>query len=230
MNVPATFHYTGFYDLLCDAVFQHRLAKESSDSYQMNRHARASISASALVLECAANCLLADADISTAFALDLDKLPLIAKFETCVHMAGSGEFDRGRVEVQKVSELVKIRNGFVHPRAQNIGAEVGQPTEQGVMVAVPVSFDGKRWPALQIPKAPIFWSADSALTVINAVVNFLSYVLVDIRCLSPEGVSSLLVSRVELGEIVIPTQFDEFISELKDIAQHGVDLTFLGCD
>lgn len=227
MKIPARFRYTGFYDLLCDAIFQHRLAKECSDSYEMNRHARASISASALVLECAANCLLTDADIPGALLEDLDKLPLISKFEVCLCIQEVNGFNRGRAEVQKVAELGKVRNEFVHAKIRYIQSELGSLNEEGPMVELPVSFDGEAWSALKIPKRPIFWSADSALAVIGAVVSFLSYVFVDLKGLAPEDIRNVLESRVEFENVIIPTQFDEFIRELEDVRKYGIDLEFL---
>lgn len=229
MNVPATLRYTGFYDLLCDAIFQHRLAKECSDPYEMNRHARASVSASALALECAANCLLTDTDIPSALRQDLDRLPLISKYEVSLRIQEANVFERGRPEVQRVAELVKVRNEFVHTRIRNIQSELGPLADQGSVVELPITFDGETWPVLQIPKRPVFWSADSALSVLAAVVSFLSYVLVDLKRLGPDDVWKILVSRVEFDNIAIPVHFDEFISELSGVGEHGIDLGFLGC-
>jgi hypothetical protein len=228
MKAPATFRYTGFYDLLCDAIFHHRLAKGCSDSYEMNRHARASISASVLTLECAANCLIAEVDGSAALVADLDKLSLISKCEVCLRLWGGKVLDRGRPEVQKVAELVKARNEFVHMKTKTVQSEVGPMTPEGEFVSLAVSFEGKMWPMLKIPKRPIFWSADSALAVLSAVLSFLSYVMVDLKGLQPDDVFNILVSRVEFGNVVIPTQFDEFITELRGISKYGIDLTFLG--
>jgi len=229
MKVPATFRYTGFYDLLCDAIFQHRLAADCSNSYRMNRHARASISASSLALECAANCLLEEVDVSAAFVDDLDKLPVISKFDACLRLSGGKALDRGRAEVQKVVELMKVRNEFVHTKTKSIRSEVGPLANQGPEVCLPVSFDGEMWPALNIPKRPVFWVAESAFAVLSAIVVFLRYALVDLKGLSPEEIRNILVSRVELGNITIPMQFEEFLSELSSITSYGLDLAFLGC-
>lgn len=39
-NAPATFHYITFYELLSDAIFQHRCAASETDSFRMNRYLR----------------------------------------------------------------------------------------------------------------------------------------------------------------------------------------------
>lgn len=79
MKLPATYRYTGFYDLLADAIFQHRLAASCTDSYLMNRHARSSVIASALSIECAANCLLGSVELPKALFDALDKLNSLSK-------------------------------------------------------------------------------------------------------------------------------------------------------
>lgn len=230
MKVPANFRYTGFYDLLCDAVYQHRLASECTDSYLMNRHARASISASLLTLECGANCLIGFLDISSGLLKDIDKLPLVAKYETYLRFRNIETFDRGRNEVEKIVELVRARNDFVHPKAANIKTDVGELENQGKFVAMPAEFHGETWKAIGIPKRALFWNADSALTVLKAVVAFFSYLFLETMESDVEEVQYFLLSRLELGNVHAPSQFLEFETELKAAIKHGIDLDFLGIE
>lgn len=63
LKLPGVFRYGAFYDLLADAVFQHRQAVKATDNYTINRFARASVLAATVGIECAANCLLATVDV-----------------------------------------------------------------------------------------------------------------------------------------------------------------------
>jgi hypothetical protein len=133
MEVPAKFIHTGFIDLLCDSIFNYRKASESSDSYEINRYARASISASFLSIECCANVLLQELGIPKSTLNDYDRLPPISKIETYFNMAGSGNnLDRGDYRVQKIRELIKVRNDFVHPKIQKINAGISFPEDKEV--------------------------------------------------------------------------------------------------
>jgi len=123
-RAPATFHYIAFYDLLADAAFQHRCAAVESDSFRMNRYARASVIAAALSVECAANCLIHSLELSATLRAELDKLPALAKVETFLLLSEFGALDRGRVEVQRMKELITARNEYVHPKVTAIEAVV----------------------------------------------------------------------------------------------------------
>lgn len=230
MKVPAKFKYNGVIDLLCDAVFQCRLAAGSEDSYTMNRYARASILSSILALESAANALLLSLEFSEKFADDLDKLSVLSKFEVYLLRLG-GEthpLDRGVVEVQRVQDLLSARNEYVHSKVRSIPTDVGPFEDQGDKVALPLELTGERWNAVGIPKRPMFWSADSARSVLASTVAFLRMVVHDHAKLSPDGARYLLHSRLEIGEAHVVATFDEFLNELKDTTDLGVSFEFLG--
>lgn len=228
MKVTANFRYIGFYDLLCDAVYQHRLAHECTNSYLMNRHARASISASALTLECCANCLIGSLNISSALLKDIDKLSVVAKFETYLRFRDVHRFDRGRCEVQRVVELIRVRNDYVHPKSLNIKADLGQFKDQGQFVALPMDLHGDAWNGIGIPKRALFWSADNAFSVLQAIKGFFSYVFIDLMKSDVEEIRHLLLSRLETENVHVPNIFQEFEAELKSAVEYGIDFRFLG--
>lgn len=231
MKVPANTRHTGFFDLLCDALYQYRLASDCSDSYAMNRHARASISASALALECGANCLISSTDASSGLLAELDKLPVVAKYETFLRFRdATNTLDRGRAEVQKIKELVKVRNDYVHPKTRHIKTDIGKHRAKGKLVEFPIEMHSDTWKGLGIPKSDVFWSADNALSVVHAVTAFFSYLVFDLMEADPKEIAYLLQSRLEIDNVHIPNMYQEFESELKLAVEYGVDMRFLGIE
>lgn len=228
MKVSAVFRHMGFFDLLCDAAYQYRLAAKCTDSYEMNRHARASISAATLTLECGANCLLETLAVPSGLREDLDRMPTLSKYDASLRLRGFGGLDRGRSEVQKVVELVRARNDFVHPKGRNIKTDIGALKERGKLVTMPMELHGEIWKGLGIPRRSLFWSAESALSVLKALAEFLGYVFAELMSASPDEANQILVSRVELGDVQIRSQFEEFERELMEALHHGVDVRCLG--
>ncbi len=155
-------------------------------------------------------------------------LPILSKYEIYIRLSEAAKtLDRSCTETERVHELTKVRNEFVHPKMQSISATVGAFEQQGENVALPLTLDGEHWNAVGIPKRPLFWSADNAKSAFTAVVTFLRMVICDYVHMSPEDARYHLHSRVEIGTAATIATFDEFVSELtaEDL---GVDVAFLG--
>lgn len=228
MKAPATFRYTGFYDLLVDAIFQHRLAANCTDSYSMNRYARSSVIASALSIECAANCLLGSAELPTALLNDLDRLSPLSKIDSALRLKAISKLDRGRNEIQKVAELIKARNEYVHPRATTIRAGIALPEDAGKDWLFPMTLEGENWTALGIPKKSMFWSKNSSLAALKAISEFFKYVFVELLNASDDDLHHILPALMQLGDVQILAVFEEFRSELKSALEFDVDFSFFG--
>lgn len=161
-------------ELIDDAVFFADMAgKDPSSAVLPWRYGRASILTSALLLEAVANCLFAD--IEGKFRDDADKLPAISKFDLYARL-NSKLLDRGRIEVQRISELIKLRDQFVHPKVKSKPFSDLWRDDQGNFVGTPVSeqFDG-----LKIEKRGP-WGKEDAVTVLRAVFEFLNYYFIDL--------------------------------------------------
>jgi hypothetical protein len=224
----ATFRYVAFFDLLADAAFQHQLAVDAPDSYAMSRHARASVIASALSIECVANCLVESIDGSKGLRKDLDKLPPLSKIETALRLTGVTSFDRGRDEVQKATDLVRARNDYVHPKTASIEVNVSEPQDAGNEWMIPFVIQGEQWQSLGIPKQAMFWSQESALAALNVVSGFYRYLFVELMSAQDEQLHRMLPCRLEVGNVLMPAVFDEYKRQLAVAAKHGVDFSFLG--
>lgn len=229
-TVPAKFRYIAFYDLLADSAFQHTLASKASDSFSMSRHARASIIASALCLECIANCLVDSLDAPKSLREELDKLAPIPKIEIALRMKGISAFDRGRFEVQKAAELIRARNDYVHPKTAAWEAEIQEPQDAGAEWMFPFAIQAEHWRSLGIPKQAMFWSKEASLSVLRVVCDFLKYLIVEIIKADDDVLSTLLPSRLEFGNVLMPAVFDEFTRETDALIKEGVDFSFLSVE
>lgn len=228
MKIQAEYKYSGVYDLFCDAIYQYKLASLATKNYHKNRHSRASIISSALIIESCANCLIKTLDISLKLKDELDKLPVIAKFETFLRLNGKSTFDRGNNKVEKIVELIKLRNEFVHPKVTNIKTEIGQPSnDDGQYYSIPMELTGEEWKALGIPKKGLFWFEDNSLTVLKAVTEFVTYYFFELLELTKQDIQKMLISRVEFADVVSPMLFEDFETEIMDAMEFGLDLSFL---
>lgn len=226
--IPATYRYIAFFDLLADAIFQHKMAMNETNPYLCSRYARASISASALSVECFANCLLALSESPKKLLEELDKLSPIPKVEIALRLQGLGDLDRGRAEIQKIAELIKARNEFVHSKLTALEAGIGLPQDAGTEWIVPISMTGEQWRQLGIPKVAMFWSKESSLSVLSAISSFYRHVLVDVMKANEELVNGAFISRAEFGGVRMPGVYDEFREQITAATEFGVDFSFLG--
>lgn len=226
----AKFRYVAFYDLLSDAAFQHKLASQSTDSFMMSRHARASIIASVLSVECMANCLLDSVDAPKALREEIDKLSPLPKLETALRLTGINTFDRGRHEVQQAADLIRAKNDYVHPKTATLDAAIHEPQDAGKDWTVPFVMQGEQWRSLGIPKQAMFWSKDASLSVLRAVCDFFKYLLVEVMKLDDDALDMMLPSRLEFGNALMPAVFEEFKREIAALRKDGIDFSFLKVD
>ena len=226
-EAPAKFRYIAFFDLLADAVFLHQKANIEPNPYLSSRFARGSISASSLSTECFANCLLTILQPTRSLANDLDKLPPLSKIDVALRLQGSKALDRGRIEVQRVAELIQARNDYVHPKASAVEASISTPQDAENEWVLPVSMNAELWRGLEIPKPAMFWSKENSLSTLSAICLFFRYVIVDLMNGDEDLINEFFISRVEFGNIQMPGVYDEFRELLQSASKFGLDFTFL---
>jgi hypothetical protein len=227
ITLPATFKYVAFLDLLVDAAYQHRLATQAVEAFEMSRHARASVAAAFLTVECLANLLLSILEVPHALRDDLDKLQPLAKIETSLHITGNTSYDRGRREVQKAVEVIKVRNDYVHSKAKKISAALHEPRDAGAEWMIPFDIENDLWEVLGIPKQSMFWSKDVSYGILKVVRDFLKYVLIDVMKADDDKMVDLLLSNFAFGNVVMPAVFDEFKREFALLKLQKIDFSFL---
>ncbi len=226
-GIPAKYTYIAFLDLLADALFQHQMAENEANSYMASRLSRASIIASSLSVECFANCLLALLP-SRKLSKDIDKLPPLSKIDLSLRLKQFLEIDRGRLEVQQVADLMKARNDVVHSKRVAIQASMDLPRDAGNEWMFPITMSGEHWRGLGIPKQAMFWSKKDSFKTLSVISSFYRYVLVGLMQADEEMISKVLISRAELGNVLMPGVYDEFRDLLASASRLGVDFSFLG--
>lgn len=227
MKVKALFFHVGFLDLVCDALFHLRLAESSDDSYVINRHARASILACSLSLECLSNALIKYLDTSEHFYEDLERLPPLSKIEAFLKIAGVGfDIDRGNNRTQKMKELIQVRNQFVHPKESKISTEIGMPEDGNENWIVPMSLEGNHYKELAIPRCSLFWSAVSALKVIQSTFEFYQTIFSSIEKNHKDALR-MTMNRLEFKNFCAPNTFNEFDLEIASAKAKGLKVEFL---
>ena len=227
LALPARFRHVPLLDLLADAAHHHRLAKQAATPYEVNRLARASITASCLSIECIANCLIASVDASAQLASEIEKMSALTKIDIYLKLNGKPELDRGCFEVQMAAELIRLRNDYVHPKIVMSDADMSTPVDHGEHWLVPFKMQAKFWPTLHLPKQPQLWDCSASKAALEALSKFFRYVIVDLVGAEQDKIARLLISSFEVGEALIPAVFDEYKNEIGATRDDGIDFSFL---
>ena len=228
ISIPAEYRYIAFFELLADAILQHREATRTTEPFMMNRFARASILASALSVECVANCLLIALDTSQKLSDELDRMSPLSKIEVYLKLKSKPALDRGNVKVARIADLISARNDFVHPKVKGIPATMSMPRDAGKDWMFPFTIDGAHHKQLPIPKVPLFWSAENSLVTLKAVEDFFRYLFCMLLKAEREEMHNVLISRIEAGNVHIPAVYDEIRSIIQSVRDIGVDFSYFG--
>lgn len=226
-SAMAHFRHCPLLDLLVDAAHFHLQAKHRPPGYETSRAARASVVASFLSIECFANCLVSSLDVAKPLASELDKLPALAKIDLYFKLKDCEALDRGARVVQRVTELIRARNDYVHPKVSESPAEPQSPEESEEVFILPFAVNAEFWPALQIPRQPFLWDAVASHRALDVVAGFLRFVLIDRLQASVSDLVKIVFSRFEFDRFVMPGVYEEYIVEMEALAHEGIDFGFL---
>jgi len=228
--LPAQHQYSPFFDFLADALFQHRQAVAAEGQFSRNRFSRAAIIASALSVECLANCLIFNLNLPADQFIEADRqkpLDKIARFFNNESLVG---FSKGVRTSQRCRELLKIRDAYVHPKNTPNSAVLDSLQDAGNKWAIPISIDLPLWPLLKIPLATFAWDSQSSAVALEAAFRFHHYVLSKIQEAARHDLAVLLASRMKLDEklnLLMPLD-ESLIKELRAANEYGLHLDDLG--
>lgn len=158
---------------------------------------------------------------------ELDRLPPLAKIDLVLGINEKEPLNRGSPQVQRILDLIKLRNDYVHPKAVTTKATMNQPEENPESYIVPFSVETKFWPALSIPKYSVLWNASSSKATLSAVVEFYRHVLIDRLQATEELIVKTFISRFEFSNLLMPSIFEEYKVELDSLRSDDIDFSFL---
>ena len=190
----------------------------------MQVFAKSAVVFAAMSLECAATSCLELTTLPSGPFGKIDRtLSVIDKFDLLLWFSTRNSLDRGLQTVQKVDNLVSLRNEIVHSRVkrQPFGPIRSLTVGEGVLA----NADEELWNELRIPKDEINWTGDHAKQVVVAVVEFLNYFFFEACKMDPKSVVQMLCTSS--GDAVLFTKWQsQVLSSARD--RLGLKLRFVG--
>jgi hypothetical protein len=186
-----------------------------------NTLSRSSLLSTNLFLEaCANTCLDMLAIESHQFASEIDRLPLIAKFELVVKLQFPNRtFNRSRHEVQGAVELKRVRDSFVHPKGQRIIWDSWSPNSS-------VS-RSPRTKALDLPRIATYCHLGDAVVALKAAHAFLRYFFKDVCRFGPRRVGALLTSEDPVPNLKSSDVIYWERAKHQWLRKHHIDLSYM---
>jgi len=174
-----------------------RASDEASDRYDTQRFARASILNSTLTLESAANICLQHLGFSKQFINDIEKTTSFAKLDLFAQIHSGKSIDRGNVKYQKVAELKRIRDSFVHPKKFKVPIEFFVNEEKYLdLTEVKIEIEANPYTATKIDKSSMLWFANDAREALESVLGFYDYYFINLLELDSKEILGLLGNSI----------------------------------
>tara|TARA_B100001059_G_scaffold69186_1_gene66217 strand:+ start:205 stop:873 length:669 start_codon:yes stop_codon:yes gene_type:complete len=180
-----------FFEQLNDAVFLVKCCEDIPNGE--GTFSRQAIITSILCLESAANCFMYAIPCTKVMKNALDKLSLVDKYEYLyMSIIESKSINRGSPYFQKLSELVKVRNRYVHSKPS---IEILPPNETSKPI-----LDGEKSQYLKLPTDPQSWQLKDAKNVVKYVCDFIDHFLIDLCEYPPSYATNFLISTLYSGD------------------------------
>jgi hypothetical protein len=188
MTAPPEAVDRGTLTFLEDSIVLAMRSEVEPDSEVIGALARGSILATAMFVEGCANTCLDMLALDRQFATDVDRLPMLSKFELFIRLyRPRAKFERSRHEVQGLVELKKVRDSFVHPKGQAIIWESWSPEAS--------SSRSPRTKLTDLPKIASYSYEEDAVRAMKAAHAFLKYFFSRVCAFRPSHVGALLLSE-----------------------------------
>lgn len=184
--------------------------------------AKSAIVFAAMSLECAATSCLELVKLPKGPHGKIERCGVLDKFDVLHWFATRVPLDRGRQVVQKIHDLIRVRNDLVHSRVRRL--PFGKIREYVAEEGLEVDPDVSTWAALGIPKDEREWNDEHTIAAIGATVDFLNYFFLEACKLEKSKVAQMLCTSS--GTVVFLTPWE---SQALSIAerQFGLKLHFL---
>lgn len=169
-------------------------SERSDDSDESNSFARGSIACTVMLPEVAANICIESLHLESSIFNEIDKLSPLAKFDYFLKSRyRSRNIPAGILPVQKLQELKRLRDAFVHPKRFSVQ---WTPTTDGSYIG-----ESRRTQFLDLSSNPTMWYRDDAVKAMQGVHEFLAFFFGDLCRMPKRKTTDLLFSdEVLLGK------------------------------
>jgi hypothetical protein len=200
-TVEEEWHLNPSLTLIAEAAALDKFSRDAGSLHLENVLARASITYAAIFVESVAHACSRHLDGCSNQLLDgFERMSTIDKFDLLVWSVTSGRLDRGSSHVQRIQDLIRIRNDLVHSKVVRRKVRI-HPGADGQSAALE-RLKGKAYEALHIPGNPYAWTRDHSAGALRATCEFVDWFLVDVCRLPPQFVSGLLCSSSPRGLLI----------------------------
>jgi len=165
---------------------------------------------------------------------DLSKGSTLKKFDSFLEAIDVDPIDKTKRSYVALSEIVQVRNEFVHVRENSTGGELA-PAAREVWRAEEtpeynVNLSAEIWPALGFHKNPTAWTKDEAHDVLSRVCKYLSEFVVNLDQIHAENVRNSLATRFEVDDISAAVSLQHELDEIHKLKNSGIDFGYLARD
>ncbi len=189
VDSPFNIHFINSTNLL-EQTFN---SSESGFELDENMYAIQTILNTVITIEAVANCLIDDLNLPKRIKEEVDKFKILSKFEYYLQIKGQLNMEYGSNNVQKIKELISIRNDLVHSKVKKISGTISNDkTEENLDHFI--SESKEKYNNTQIPKSYASWGLVEAKVAVSSFLDFINYIFNSL-CFSPEDVSILLLPK-----------------------------------
>lgn len=193
---PALTYDRPFRTLFEDGILLLLASERSEDSDESNSLARGSIAFTMMLPEVAANICIESLHLDSSVFNEMDKLSPLAKFDYFLKCRfRKRQISSGMLPVQKLQELKRLRDSFVHPKRFQVHWKPALAKDGSYLG------ESKRTQFLDMSSNPTMWYDEDAVRAMRGAHEFLAHFFRDL-CKMPKGKATNLLFSDEalLGE------------------------------
>ncbi len=189
---PFNLHFNNSINLLQKTA----LSSENDNEIDENMYSIQTILNTVITIEAIGNCLIDDLTLPKRLKEEVDKFKILSKFEFYLQSKGQLNLDYGLDKVQKIKELISMRNDLVHSKVKKInGTMTTKEGEENVAQFFQAPKD--KYNNTQIVKSFSSWGLVEAKIAVDSFLNFVNYIF-----------NSLSYNTEQTSIILLPKQYD----------------------
>ncbi len=192
------YRHSSYLQLVSDAVAFHCFSVAEARVLPGCRFAKQSVLLSALALESAANCVVAEIGLPKSKQTGLTGQSTIQKFKHALALRGK-PFDVGREEVKRAAALVQVRNDLAHPKAFKDSVRIEIKCE-GERRFLTTELELKDSGLLGIRHKPMGWTSNASLVALQVLNEFFGYLFDTVLGRSDKDLALIFRSYIETNK------------------------------